>query len=184
MEGILLANMSHNPEIWGLNPSSAKKLCKYPSYWWTRHATSFVLKVYRPIFQNLVCCFIWNGQAVWMYGAILYFAVAYLTVLSLIMVTITRHIFINIFWTEHFLAVKFWMGYQKSMSFLVIAESWKVWKKFEKIGLGSFNLPRCKLWTVMGCHTGKNVVGSPKAGTNHTFGAQRLLQSTAMGFKN
>ena len=34
------------------------------------------------------------------------------------MVTITRHIFINIFQTEHFLAVKCSIGYEKNMSFL------------------------------------------------------------------
>ena len=53
----------------------------------------------------------------------------YLICVSLIMVTIIRHIFINIFQTENFLAVKFSMGYEKSMSFLVIAKSPKVWKK-------------------------------------------------------
>ena len=55
------------------------------------------------------------------------------------MVTITRHIFINICQTEHFSAVKFAMGYKKNMSFRVITKSPKVWKKkVEKIGLGSF----------------------------------------------
>ena len=48
---------------------------------------------------------------------------------SLIMVTITRHIFINIFETEHFSAVKFDMGYEKNMNFLVIAKYPKVKKK-------------------------------------------------------
>ena len=56
------------------------------------------------------------------------------------MVTITRHIFINIFQTGYFLAVKFSMGYEKNTSFLVIlTKSPKVWKNVEKIGLGSFN---------------------------------------------
>ena len=42
---------------------------------------------------------------------------------------------------EHFLAVKFSMGYEKNMSFLVIAKSLKVQKKkVEKIGLGFFML--------------------------------------------
>ena len=53
------------------------------------------------------------------------------------MVTITRHVFINIFQMEHFSAVKFAMGYEKNMSFLVIAKSPKVWKKSWKDGLGS-----------------------------------------------
>ena len=46
------------------------------------------------------------------------------------MVTITRHVFINIFQTEHFSAAKFAiaMGYEKNMSFLVIANL----QKFEK----------------------------------------------------
>ena len=37
---------------------------------------------------------------------------------------------------EHFSAVKFAIGYEKNMSFLVIAKSLKVGKKVEKIGLG------------------------------------------------
>ena len=45
---------------------------------------------------------------------------------SLIMVTITRQVFTNIFQTEHFSAVKFAMGYEKNMSFLVIPKSPKV----------------------------------------------------------
>ena len=59
---------------------------------------------------------------------------------SLIMVTITRHVFINIFQTEHFSSVKFAMGYEKNiMSFLVIAKCLNFEeKKVEKIGLGSF----------------------------------------------
>ena len=63
-----------------------------------------------------------------MYKAILYIAVAYylICVTSLIMVTIKLHILINIFQVEHFLDVKFSMGYEKNMSFLVIAKSPKV----------------------------------------------------------
>ena len=57
---------------------------------------------------------------------------------SLIMVTITRHVFINIFQTAHFSAVKFAMSYENNMSFLVVVKSPKVWKKVEKIGLGFF----------------------------------------------
>ena len=48
------------------------------------------------------------------------------------MLTITRNVFINIFQTEHFSAANFAMGYEKSMSFLVIPKSSKVWKKVEK----------------------------------------------------
>ena len=47
---------------------------------------------------------------------------------SLIMVTITRHVFINNAQTEHFSAVEFTMGYGKNTSFLVIANL----QKFEK----------------------------------------------------
>ena len=50
---------------------------------------------------------------------------------SLIMVTITRHIFINIFQMEHFSVVKFAMGYEKNMSSLVIPKSPKVWKSWK-----------------------------------------------------
>ena len=67
-----------------------------------------------------------------MYEAILYIAVAYPYCVRLIMVTITRNVFTNIFQTEHFSAVKFAMGYEKNMSFLVIPKSPKVGKKLKK----------------------------------------------------
>ena len=57
----------------------------------------------------------------------------------MIMVTIIRQFFIDIFQMQHFSAMKYYMGYGKNMSFLVIPKSPKVWKKVEKIGLGSFN---------------------------------------------
>ena len=38
------------------------------------------------------------------------------------MIAITRHPFINIFQTKHFLVVKFSMVYEKNMIFLVIRE--------------------------------------------------------------
>ncbi len=45
---------------------------------------------------------------------------------SFIMVTVTSHIFINIFQTVHFPAIKFSRGNQKNMSFLLIPKSPKV----------------------------------------------------------
>ena len=45
------------------------------------------------------------------------------------MLSITRHVFIDIFQTEHISAIKFDTGYEKNMSFLVIANSSKVEKK-------------------------------------------------------
>ena len=66
------------------------------------------------------------------------------------MVTITSHIFINIFQTKHLSAVKFAVGYEKNMSFLEIAKSSKVWNKVEKIGLGSFNMFKSRpIWKVV-----------------------------------
>ena len=53
---------------------------------------------------------------------------------SLIMVTITSHIF----QTVHFSAVKFTRGNEKNMTFLLIPKFQKVWKNFEAIGPGSF----------------------------------------------
>ncbi len=58
---------------------------------------------------------------------------------SLIMVTITSHIFINIFQTVHFSAVKFTWGNEKNMSFLLIPKSPKVEEKSEAIGPVTFN---------------------------------------------
>ena len=56
----------------------------------------------------------------------------------LIVVAITRHVFINFFQTEHISAVKFNMGYEKNMSFLVIPKSPKVWqKKLKKLDWAS-----------------------------------------------
>ncbi len=47
---------------------------------------------------------------------------------SLIMVTITSHIFISIFQTVRFSAVKFTRDNEKNMSFLLMPKSLKVWK--------------------------------------------------------
>ena len=58
----------------------------------------------------------------------------------LIMVTIMRQVFINIFQMEHYSAVRFDMGSEKNMTSLVIPKSPNVWKNVEKIGLGSFNM--------------------------------------------
>ena len=64
-----------------------------------------------------------------MYEATLYIAVAYIYCVSLIMVTVTRHVFIDIFLTEQFSAVKLVMGYEKNISFLVVPKHPEVWKK-------------------------------------------------------
>ena len=60
-----------------------------------------------------------------------------------LMVTIISHVFINIFQTEQFTTVKFAMGYEKIMSFLLIPKSPKVSffslkVETEAIKLGSF----------------------------------------------
>ena len=105
-----------------------------------------------PIFHNLVFCsfeesslqrckskiWVWNGQAILMYEADLYIAVAYTLLCKLnYMVTISRHIFINIFQTEHFSALKFALGYEKNELSCDTKIS-KSLKKVEKTGLGSF----------------------------------------------
>ena len=51
---------------------------------------------------------------------------------NFIMVTITRHIFINIFQTHHFSAVKFYMGYEKNMTLFCDTKISKKWQKVEK----------------------------------------------------
>ncbi len=48
---------------------------------------------------------------------------------SLIMVTITSHIFINIFQTVHFSSIKFTRDNEKNMIFHLIPKSLNVWKK-------------------------------------------------------
>ena len=45
------------------------------------------------------------------------------------MVTITRHVFINIFQMGPFSAVKFGIDYEKTRNFLIVPNSPKVWKK-------------------------------------------------------
>ncbi len=60
-------------------------------------------------------------------------------IVSLIMVTITSHVFVNIFETVDCSAVKFHQGYEKNMSFFLIPKSLKVSKKSEAIGPGIFN---------------------------------------------
>ena len=66
---------------------------------------------------------------------------------SLVVVAIARHIVTNIFQMGRFSAVKFAMGYEKNMSFLVIPKSPEVWKKVEQIGLGFFEECMERLWT-------------------------------------
>ena len=56
------------------------------------------------------------------------------------MVTITNHIFINVFQMECVSAETFAKGHEKNMSFLVIPKCPEVEEKVEKIGLGSFNI--------------------------------------------
>ena len=51
---------------------------------------------------------------------------------SLIMVTLTRHIFISIFQMEHFSALKFDMGYEKKWAFLWYYNLQKFEKKLKK----------------------------------------------------
>ncbi len=65
------------------------------------------------------------------------------------MVTITSHIFINIFQTVHFSAVKFPRSNEKNMSFLLIPKSPKVREKSEAIGLGTFNPWYMCLWNFL-----------------------------------
>ena len=64
---------------------------------------------------------------------------------SLIMVIITRHVFVNIFQTEHFSAVKFGIGYKRKTIwvFLWHQNHQKLDKKLEKNGLCSFNICCC-----------------------------------------
>ncbi len=59
---------------------------------------------------------------------------------SLIMVTITSHIFINIFQMVHFSAVNFTRGNEKNMSFLLIPKYPKIWEKSEANGPGTFKV--------------------------------------------
>ncbi len=56
------------------------------------------------------------------------------------MVTVTSHIFANIFQMFHFSAVEFSRGNEKNMSFLLTPESQKVWQKSEAIRPGFFNM--------------------------------------------
>ena len=51
---------------------------------------------------------------------------------SLITVTITRHLFIGFFQMKHFSAVKFYRGYEKNTSFLVIPKSPNDEKKLKR----------------------------------------------------
>ena len=78
------------------------------------------------------------GLTVWIKEEITYFAIAYSV--SLIMVTITSHIFINISQMVHFSAVKFTRDNEKNMSFLLTPKSLKLWKKSEAIKPGPFKI--------------------------------------------
>ncbi len=65
--------------------------------------------------------------------------------ISLIMVTITSHIFIDIIQTIHFSAEKFTMGNEKNMRFLLILKSPKVLEKSGAIGPGTFKEDSSKI---------------------------------------
>ena len=52
---------------------------------------------------------------------------------SLIIVTIIRHIFTNISYMEHISAVKLYMGNENNMINLLIPKSQKVWIFFKKL---------------------------------------------------
>ena len=67
-----------------------------------------------------------------MYETILCMQLPILYCVSLIMVTITNHIFINIVKMEYFLSVIFAMGYEKNVSFLVLPNLQKLKKKKKK----------------------------------------------------
>ena len=84
------------------------------------------LEVHGHIFQNLAseesslqrCKFKVSVETVKPFGCMEQFCTLQLPIsycVSLIMVTITRHVFFNIFQTEHFLAVEFSMGYMKTI---------------------------------------------------------------------
>ena len=79
-------------------------------------------------FQNL-------GKMIKLFGCTKQFCDLQLPIfycVGLIMVTITRHLFINISQMKHISAVKFDRGYEKNMSFLAIPKSTKVLKKLKK----------------------------------------------------
>ena len=67
----------------------------------------------------------WNGQAVWMYEAVMWFAVAYILLCTL------DYGYHNIGQVWHGL----WEKYERPCE----PKSSKVWKNAEKIGLCSFN---------------------------------------------
>ena len=112
------------------------------------------LKVHSPIFQNLVFGFIWRlllqRYQFKIVEANLYTAVVYILLCKL---SYSYHYQAHFFQMEHFSAVKFAVGYEKNMNFLVMPKSSKVWKKkkVEKIGLGSckmINPMRIVVWLV------------------------------------
>ena len=89
--------------------------------------SSLILKGHGPIFKNFVLWFILRtitpkmqiqnfSRRVNLFRCTKQFCILQLPVfycVSLIMITITRHVFINIFQTEHFSGVKFDMGYEE-----------------------------------------------------------------------
>ena len=99
--------------------------------------------MHSPIFENLVCIsfggsshqrfkFKISVKSVKPFGCRKQFCILQLPIsnyVSLIMVTITKHLFINFFQPKHFSAMKFYMDYEKNMSFPVIPKSPKSWEK-------------------------------------------------------
>ena len=111
------------------------------------------LKVHNMIFQNCMCI-LFEGlslqryrsnisvESVKPFGFTKQFCILQLPIfccVSLIMVTITSHIFINIVQTEQNSVVKFTMDYEKNMSYHAISKSPEVFFKSWKNWTGSFN---------------------------------------------
>ena len=92
----------------------------------------FHLKDYHTKDVNLKFQLTWSNSLD-VVSNFIYIAVAYNDYyVSFIMVTITRHLFINIFQMQHLWAVKFHMGYKKNMSFLTFLYDTKISKSWEK----------------------------------------------------
>ena len=112
-----------------------------------------------PIFANSVFNFLfhlkdrhskdvnWNGQAVWMYEAIMHLPnISYCV--SLIIVTTSRHVFINFFQTEHFSAVKFAMVYcMQAMEECSRADDHEITAFVVSKSYWNINFDQIKTWT-------------------------------------
>ena len=166
-----MRNESHvgNIQFWVFNIKLLFHLKGAWSYF-PKFSLLFHLKINHSKDANLKFWLNWSSCS----DTVLYIAVAFIFLCKL---TISSNIFIDIFQAKHFPAVKFAMGNEKNMSFLVIPKSPNIWKKIEKSNWASL---KCYILSKSHHILGNSQYGAPPAvRLKHVANHGRKLTSKA-----